>query len=87
MRLTGLNESAMSNEPTEDKQAPGPLPAEEAAEQSYGWLTALRAKLGLPGTPTLRPETTAVMNGSGLPLASTTWPWICTAAVAMGDIA
>ena len=44
----------MSNEPTEDKQAPGPLPAEEAAEQSYGWLTALRAKLGLPGTPTLR---------------------------------
>jgi CBS domain containing-hemolysin-like protein len=44
----------MSNEQPEDKQVPPPLAAEESGEQSYGWLTSLRAKLGLPGAPTQR---------------------------------
>jgi CBS domain containing-hemolysin-like protein len=52
----------MSNEPMEDKQAPGPLPAEEATEQPYGWLTTLRAKLGLPGAPTLRATLENALN-------------------------
>ncbi len=52
----------MSNEQTDDKQASAPAPAEEAAEQSYGWLTALRAKLGLPGAPTLRTTLENALN-------------------------
>ena len=40
----------MSNNET-DKQS---LPPEDTSEQSQGWLTGLRAKLGLSGTPTLR---------------------------------
>lgn len=54
MRPQTLNESAMSNDQTDDKQGASPLPTEDAGEQSYGWLTALRAKLGLPGAPALR---------------------------------
>ena len=46
----------------EDKQAPSHLPAEEATEQPSGWLTTLRAKLGLPGAPTLRATLENALN-------------------------
>ncbi|NJO35081.1 MAG: HlyC/CorC family transporter [Rhodospirillales bacterium] len=54
----------MSNEQSDDKQGPSP-PPEEAAEPSYGWLTALRAKLGLPGTPTLRASLENALKNAG----------------------
>ena len=44
----------MSNEPTDDKPSPSPAATDDAGDGSYGWLTALRAKLGLPSAPTFR---------------------------------
>jgi CBS domain containing-hemolysin-like protein len=44
----------MSNEPTDDKPSTSPAATEDAGDGSYGWLTALRAKLGLPSAPTFR---------------------------------
>jgi CBS domain containing-hemolysin-like protein len=35
------------------------------AEQSHGWLAALRARLGLPGTPTLRATLEDALKGDG----------------------
>jgi CBS domain containing-hemolysin-like protein len=41
-------------------------PAETApAEQSHGWLAALRARLGLPGAPTLRATLEDALKGDG----------------------
>jgi CBS domain containing-hemolysin-like protein len=54
----------MSNGQSDDKQGAGPLP-EEAAEQSYGWLTTLKAKLGLPGAPTLRATLENALKNAG----------------------
>jgi CBS domain containing-hemolysin-like protein len=47
--------------------ADGPPPgaAEPAAEQPHSWLAALRAKLGLPGAPTLRAMLEDALKGAG----------------------
>ena len=41
-------------------------PADEpAAEQPHSWLAALRARLGLPGAPTLRATLEDALKGAG----------------------
>jgi len=55
----------MSNEQTDDKPGAAPLPEQEAGDQPYGWLTALRAKLGLPSAPTLRATIENSLKHSG----------------------
>ena len=55
----------MSNEQTDDKHNAVPIPAEEAGEQSLGWLAALRASLGLPGAPTLRATLENALKNAG----------------------
>jgi CBS domain containing-hemolysin-like protein len=40
-------------------------PTEPAAEPSHSWLAALRAKLGLPGAPTLRAMLEDALKGAG----------------------
>src|SRR5262252_8014543 len=47
--------------------ADGPPPgaAEPAGEQPHSWLAALRAKLGLPGAPTLRAMLEDALKGAG----------------------
>jgi CBS domain containing-hemolysin-like protein len=60
----GQHEAAMSNDHTDRPAAEQP-PPDEAAEQSQGWLTTLRAKLGLPGAPTLRTTLENALKGAG----------------------
>jgi CBS domain containing-hemolysin-like protein len=55
----------MSSDPTDGKQSSGPPAAEEPPEQSQGWLTTLRAKLGLPGAPTLRATIENALKNAG----------------------
>jgi CBS domain containing-hemolysin-like protein len=55
----------MSNDQTGDKHSAVPIPAEEAGEQSFGWLTALRAKLGLPSAPTFRATLENTLKNAG----------------------
>jgi CBS domain containing-hemolysin-like protein len=45
--------------------APLPGAAEPATEQPHSWLAALRAKLGLPGAPTLRAMLEDALKGAG----------------------
>ncbi len=45
--------------------AASPPSAETPAEQSHGWLTGLRAKLGLPGAPTLRTTLENALKNAG----------------------
>ena len=52
-----------NNDP--DRQTVEQPPPEEASEQPHGWLTTLRTKLGLPGTPTLRVSLENALKGAG----------------------
>lgn len=65
MHLQASHDGAMSNNQTDGKEGAGPPAADESSEQSYGWLTGLRAKLGLPGAPTLRSTLENALKNAG----------------------
>lgn len=48
-----------------DQRVETAAPQEEPVEQSLGWLSALRARLGLPGAPTLRATLEDALKGDG----------------------
>ncbi len=47
------------------KSEAGQPAAQEAAESAHGWLSALRARLGIPGAPTLRATLEAELKAAG----------------------
>src|SRR6476659_1906714 len=58
--------SVRSARPMNDSADSTPAPATEpATEPSHSWLAALRAKLGLPGAPTLRAMLEDALKGAG----------------------
>src|SRR5215813_9541084 len=56
---------AMSVKPTPEKSESQAAAAAAASEQGHGWLSTLRARLGLPGAPTLRATLEAELKGAG----------------------
>jgi CBS domain containing-hemolysin-like protein len=50
--------------PSEKSEIVASAPA-DAGEQAHGWLSALRARLGIPGAPTLRATLEAELKGAG----------------------
>jgi hemolysin (HlyC) family protein len=56
---------AMSVKPTPEKSESQSAAAAAASEQGHGWLSTLRARLGLPGAPTLRATLEAELKGAG----------------------
>ena len=57
--------SVRSIKPMSDGGDPLSGAAEPATEQPHSWLAALRAKLGLPGAPTLRAMLEDALKGAG----------------------
>src|SRR6516225_6123902 len=57
--------SVRSIKPISDGGDPLSGAAEPATEQPHSWLAALRAKLGLPGAPTLRAMLEDALKGAG----------------------
>jgi CBS domain containing-hemolysin-like protein len=55
---------AMSVKTTSEKSEAASAP-QDAGEQAHGWLAALRARLGIPGAPTLRATLEAELKGAG----------------------
>lgn len=56
----------MSVKSMSDRLDGQPAPAEEPiSEQPYSWLASLRARLGLPGAPTLRAMLEDALKGAG----------------------
>src|SRR5262245_65550661 len=55
----------MSVKSTHEKSESQAAAAAAASEQGYGWLSTLRARLGLPGAPTLRATLEAELKGAG----------------------
>jgi CBS domain containing-hemolysin-like protein len=55
----------MSVKSTSEKPDPLARASAEAAEGAHGWLSTLRARLGLPGAPTLRATLEAELKGAG----------------------
>ena len=56
---------AMSVKSPSEKSESVPSAAADAGEQAHGWLSALRARLGIPGAPTLRATLEAELKGAG----------------------
>src|SRR5262245_21999003 len=56
---------AMSVRSTHEKSESQAAAAAAASEQGHGWLSTLRARLGLPGAPTLRATLEAELKGAG----------------------
>src|SRR5262245_52949906 len=56
---------AMSVKSTHEKSESQAAAAAAASEQGHGWLSTLRARLGLPGAPTLRATLEAELKGAG----------------------
>jgi CBS domain containing-hemolysin-like protein len=54
----------MNVKSTNGKPDSAPAAAGEAGEHSFGWLAALRARLGMPGAPTLRATLEAALKGA-----------------------
>jgi CBS domain containing-hemolysin-like protein len=55
----------MSVKSPSEKSESVPSAAADAGEQAHGWLSALRARLGIPGAPTLRATLEAELKGAG----------------------
>jgi CBS domain containing-hemolysin-like protein len=55
----------MSVKSPSEKSEGVPSAAADAGEQAHGWLSALRARLGIPGAPTLRATLEAELKGAG----------------------
>jgi CBS domain containing-hemolysin-like protein len=49
----------------DDGKPDAPSAAEPSTEQAQGWLSGLRAKLGLPGVPTLRASMESMLKNAG----------------------
>jgi CBS domain containing-hemolysin-like protein len=55
----------MSGKSPSAKSEAGQPAAQEAGEPAHGWLSALRARLGIPGAPTLRATLEAELKAAG----------------------
>jgi CBS domain containing-hemolysin-like protein len=55
----------MSVKSTSASKSEAQSPAQDAVEPGQGWLSALRARLGIPGAPTLRATLEAELKGAG----------------------